>query len=68
MAVQARFNRGPGVAWQTTAAITSKRTLGRVEKSGVLPPTFPVALLQQAIPENGVGVCSFLGLTPELRD
>ena len=46
VAVQAGFNPGLGVAWQTKAAITSKRTLGRVEKFGVPRPAFPVALLE----------------------
>ena len=41
---QARFNP-LGVALQTKATITSKRTLGRVENFGVLPPAFPVALV-----------------------
>ena len=54
VAVQVRFNPGPGVARQTKAAITAKRTLGTVEKFGFLPPVFPVALLQQAIRENGL--------------
>ena len=49
VAVVARLNPGLGVAWQTKAAITSKRPLGRVENFGVLPPAFPVAQLQQAI-------------------
>ena len=68
VAVQARFNAGPGVAWQTKAAISGKRTLRRVEKFGFLPPAFPMALLQQAIRENGVGICSFLGVTPKVRN
>ena len=67
VAVHARFNP-PGVVWQTKAAIASKRTLGRVEKFGVLPPAFPAALLQLAVGENGVRVCSFLGVTAQVRD
>ena len=35
---------------------------------GSSPPAFPMALLEQAIRENGVGVCSFLGETPKVRD
>ena len=57
----------PGVAWQTKAAITSKRTLGRFKKFGVLPPAFPMALLPQTIREIGLGVCSLLGMTPRVR-
>ena len=45
VAVKARFSPNLGVPWQTKAAITSKRTLGRAEKFGTLPPAFPVALL-----------------------
>ena len=56
------------MALQTTAAITRKRILGRVEKFGVLPPAFPMALLELAIRQNGVGVCSFLGVTPQVRN
>ena len=59
-AVQARFNP-LGVAWQTKAGVTSRRTLGRVENFGVLPLAFPMALLQLVVRENGVRVCSFLG-------
>ena len=68
VAVQATFSPSLGVAWQTKAAITSKRTLGRVEKFGTLPPPFPMALLEVAIRENGVGVCSFFGVTPQVRN
>ena len=40
VALQARFNR-LGVAWQTKAGVTSRRTLGRVEIFEVLPPPCP---------------------------
>ena len=66
VAFQARFNP-LGVALQTKATITSKGTLGRVEKFGVPPPAFPVAQLQLSVGENGVGVCSFLGVTAEVQ-
>ena len=56
------------MAWQTDATVTSKRTLGRVEKIGVLPPAFPVALLQLAAGSNGVRVCSFLGVSDTVRE
>ena len=39
-----RSNPGPGVAWHIKVAITSKRTLGRVEKFGILPPRLPFRL------------------------
>ena len=42
VAVQARFH-SPGLAWQTKAGVTSRRTLGRVEKFGVLPTRLPHA-------------------------
>ena len=62
MAVKATFNPS-WVAWQAKAAITIQQTMGRVEKFGDFPPAFPVALLQLAVGENGVGVSSFLGVT-----
>ena len=68
MAVQARFSPSLGVAWQTKAAITSKRTFGRVENFWGLPPAFPMALVELAIRENGVGVYSFFGVTPKVRN
>ena len=68
VAVQARFKPSPGVAWQTMAAITSKQARGRLEKYRVLPPASPMALLQQTIRENGVRVCSFFGVIPQLRN
>ena len=65
--VQARFHPA-GVAWHNKARVTSRRLLGRVEKFGVVPPTFPMALLQLAVTKNGVRVCSFLGLRDKVRE
>ena len=41
VAVQARFSPSLGVALQTKATITNKRTLGRIEKFGVQRPYRP---------------------------
>ena len=56
------------MALQAKAGVTSRRTQGRVEKFGCLPPTFPMALLQLAVRENGVRVCSFLGVSDKVRE
>ena len=67
VAVQACFNPR-GVAWLTKAGVTSRRTPGRVEKFGVFPLAFPMALLQLAVRQNGVRVCSFLALSDKVRE
>ena len=62
--VQARFNPGPGVAWQTKASITTKRNLGRVEKFGILPPPSRWPCCSRPCKKIAWGVAVFWGVTP----
>ena len=60
----------PALAWTSRPRLPSpvSEPRGGMKNLGTSPPAIQVALLQQAIRENGVGVCSFLGATPQVQD
>ena len=57
----------PALGWSGRPRLPSvvSEPWGGLKNLGSSPPPFPMALLEQPIRENVVGVCSFLGVTPK---